>query len=60
MHQSPLDLQPHQINLPFANPPIWNQLPVVERQACRELITELLLHVIHHELSEDRNDDDQD
>lgn len=60
MHKSPLDRQAHQINLPFANHPVWKQLPDVKRQACRDLITELLLHVIHHELSEDLNHDSQD
>ncbi len=60
MPQNPLHLQAHQINLPFANHPIWKQLPEAKRQACRELITELLIHVIHSELNEDLNHESQD
>ena len=60
MHNCPHPQQPHQITLPFANPRIWEQLPDCKRQACRDLVTELLLHVIHNELSEASHDPSQD
>lgn len=60
MHQNPLHLPTHQINLPFANHSIWEQLPDAKRQACRELITELLIRVIHSEPNEEPNHESQD
>ena len=59
MHQSPLCLRPSPIPLAVANDPSWPP-PLPQHHPCRELLTELLIRVIHSELSEESSHERQD
>jgi hypothetical protein len=60
MHKNPLRVQSSPTPLPLATDPLWPQLPIAHRRQCHDLITELLLHVIHSESSKEKNDERQD
>ena len=60
MHKNPLCLPVQQRPRPVTNAPVWEQLPIPHRCQCHELITQLLLSVIHSECSEEYSHERQD
>ena len=51
--------QPEQIMLPLSNQTVWQQLPLDTQQDCHDLITQLLIHVIHSPSSKESDHEPQ-
>jgi hypothetical protein len=60
MPKSPLCLQSTLINLPYASDHLWQQLPLTQRRQCHDLITELLIRLIHSDASQENSHEPQD
>jgi hypothetical protein len=60
MHKNPLHCPSHPIPLPRATTPLWPQLPLPQRRQCHDLITQLLISVIHSERSQETRHERQD
>ncbi len=60
MHKKPLRCPSHQSPLPCPQTPLWPHLPLPQRRQCHDLITQLLLRVIHSERSKEKSHERQD
>jgi hypothetical protein len=60
MHKNPRRSLAPQSTPPLANVPLWHQLPILHRRQCHDLLTQLLITVIHSEPSEEKSDERQD
>jgi hypothetical protein len=60
MHKNPRRSLSPQRPLPLANTPLWHQLPLLQRRQCHDLLTQLLITVIHSEPSEEKHHERQD
>ena len=53
MPKSPLSPPMSQETLPWVHPTVWQQLPELQRQQCRDLIAQLLTALVHGEQSKE-------
>jgi hypothetical protein len=60
MHKNPLHCPSPPPPRPCATPPLWPQLPLTQRRQCHDLITQLVLSVIHSERSKEKSHERQD
>jgi hypothetical protein len=60
MHKNPRPYLSPQSPLPLANAPRWHQLPRLQRRQCHDLLTQLLITVIHSQPSEEKSHERQD
>lgn len=60
MPKNPLRHQPQQSPGPLVHHTVWLQLPAGQRRECHELITQLLIAVIHSEQHKEHPHERQD
>jgi hypothetical protein len=60
MPKSPLCLQATPITLACASEHLWQQLPLLQRRQCHDLLTELLIRLISSDVTQETSYEHQD